>query len=259
MNHPKKIITLFSLDDSDKATILKNRPKASTHRSPVPTTRETVVSDIVIVGDEKKRKTDSDKKKHEVNIVIADSPHRIDKAVIELEPSPFFEDGQEKRPAVTVTLDGKTLTASNYTVTYSDNIKAGTATVTITGKGNYQGTLSRTFTIKEKADLPDETVKVNTVPKEDDTYDGKEQPSSAPPTKRFPKILCAVILSALLVAGTIGIVVAVQKNASVTTVSETSPSQNLTEQQETSVSVSSTVCQQEKFRQGILCGTGILR
>lgn len=39
----------------------------------------------------------------------------------------------------------------DYTVGYTNNTKAGTATVTITGIGNYTGTVSKTFTIKPKA------------------------------------------------------------------------------------------------------------
>ena len=51
-------------------------------------------------------------------------------------------------PALTVT-DGETTLVLNtdYTVAYSDNTNAGTATATITGKGNYTGTASKTFTI----------------------------------------------------------------------------------------------------------------
>ncbi len=37
---------------------------------------------------------------------------------------------------------------TDYTVSYSDNTNAGTATVTITGKGNFSGTKTATFTIK---------------------------------------------------------------------------------------------------------------
>ncbi len=36
---------------------------------------------------------------------------------------------------------------TDYTVTYSNNILAGTATVTITGKGGYTGTITKTFVI----------------------------------------------------------------------------------------------------------------
>ena len=40
-----------------------------------------------------------------------------------------------------------TLTANDFTVSYSNNTNAGTASVTITGKGNYTGTVRKTFTI----------------------------------------------------------------------------------------------------------------
>ena len=37
--------------------------------------------------------------------------------------------------------------SKNYKITYENNIEPGTATMTITGKGNYTGTLVKTFTI----------------------------------------------------------------------------------------------------------------
>ncbi len=43
-----------------------------------------------------------------------------------------------------------TLTPKDYTVTYSDNTNAGTATVTVQGKGNFEGTGGTTFTIDPK-------------------------------------------------------------------------------------------------------------
>lgn len=56
--------------------------------------------------------------------------------------------GEEIKPAVSsVTVDGKRIPASSYDVTYENNINAGTATVTVTGKGNYTGSASTTFTI----------------------------------------------------------------------------------------------------------------
>ena len=36
----------------------------------------------------------------------------------------------------------------DYSVSYSNNTKVGTATVKITGKGNYTGSVSKTFKIK---------------------------------------------------------------------------------------------------------------
>ncbi len=44
-----------------------------------------------------------------------------------------------------------TITSNNYTITYSNNTNAGTATMTITGTNNYTGTKSVTFTINRKS------------------------------------------------------------------------------------------------------------
>ncbi len=53
---------------------------------------------------------------------------------------------------VKVTVDGKVLVKdTDYTVTYKNNTEAGTAEVVITGKGNYKGTKTLSFTI-DKAD-----------------------------------------------------------------------------------------------------------
>lgn len=56
--------------------------------------------------------------------------------------------GEEIKPGITlkngaVTLDGST----DYTVEYSTNTNVGTATVKVTGKGNYSGTVEKNFTI----------------------------------------------------------------------------------------------------------------
>ncbi len=40
---------------------------------------------------------------------------------------------------------------TDYTVSYSNNVDAGTATITITGKGNYTGTITKNFTIDPKS------------------------------------------------------------------------------------------------------------
>ena len=56
-------------------------------------------------------------------------------------------------PEVTVAISGRTLEADkDYTVSYASNGDAGTATVTVTGKGNFTGSANTTFTIA-KADL----------------------------------------------------------------------------------------------------------
>ena len=60
--------------------------------------------------------------------------------------------GSAYKPAPVVTLDGKTLVAgTDYTVSYTNNTNAGTATVVITGKGTYGGTINKSFTITAKS------------------------------------------------------------------------------------------------------------
>ena len=73
----------------------------------------------------------------------------ISKASVTLSTSTYAYDGKAKKPGVTVKLNGKTLkNSTDYTVSYSNNTKVGTATVKITGKGNYTGSVSKTFKIK---------------------------------------------------------------------------------------------------------------
>ncbi len=61
-------------------------------------------------------------------------------------------DGTELTPTPTVQLGDTILTANtDYEVTYSNNVNAGTATATITGKGSYTGTTTVEFTIAAKS------------------------------------------------------------------------------------------------------------
>lgn len=76
----------------------------------------------------------------------------ISGATVELPESVTYS-GDEQTPDVTVALKSKTLTKDiDYSVTYTNNIDAGTANVIISGKDAYRGTITRTFTI-EKAKL----------------------------------------------------------------------------------------------------------
>ena len=73
----------------------------------------------------------------------------ISKASVTLSTSTYAYDGKAKTPSVTVKVGGKTLkNDTDYTVSYSNNTKVGTAKVTITGKGNYTGSVSKTYSIK---------------------------------------------------------------------------------------------------------------
>ncbi|WP_287612371.1 Ig-like domain-containing protein [Ruminococcus sp.] len=73
----------------------------------------------------------------------------ISKASVTLSTSTYAYDDKAKTPSVTVKVGGKTLKKdTDYTVSYSNNTKVGTAKVTITGKGNYTGSVSKTYSIK---------------------------------------------------------------------------------------------------------------
>lgn len=58
--------------------------------------------------------------------------------------------GSTLSPAVTVKYGNASLKKNtDYTVAYSNNVNAGTGTITITGKGIYGGSVKKTFTIKK--------------------------------------------------------------------------------------------------------------
>lgn len=77
--------------------------------------------------------------------------------------------GAAQTLAVTVNDGTSDLTEeTDFTVSYSNNIDVGTATVTVTGKGNYTGTVTKTFRINQ-ADISSSTVAVSDT---NFTYDG---------------------------------------------------------------------------------------
>ena len=74
--------------------------------------------------------------------------------------------GQAQIPAadaVTVQLDGETIPNDQYTISARDNTNAGQATVTVTGKGDYIGTASGTFTINKATPNPTTPTELNAV------------------------------------------------------------------------------------------------
>ena len=72
----------------------------------------------------------------------------IQSANVSVSTNSYVFDNTAKKPSVTVKIGGKALkNGSDYTVFYLNNTKVGTATVRITGKGDYTGTITRNFTI----------------------------------------------------------------------------------------------------------------
>ena len=90
----------------------------------------------------------------------------------------YTYDGTAKTPDATVKYGDATLTKGvDYTITYQDNVNAGTAKVTVTGMGNYTGTVTKTFIITEAAKQEPSVKELSqctiTLSKTAYTYDGK--------------------------------------------------------------------------------------
>ena len=71
---------------------------------------------------------------------------------IKLSAASFIYDGKAKKPTVTITgSDGKKISSSMYSLKYAGGRKLpGAYKVTITFKGNYSGTVTKTFKIVPK-------------------------------------------------------------------------------------------------------------
>ncbi len=75
----------------------------------------------------------------------------ISQCKVTLSKSSYAYDGKAKKPTATVKDGAVTLKeGTDYTVAYTNNINAGTAKVTVTGKGNYKGAVAKNFTITVK-------------------------------------------------------------------------------------------------------------
>ena len=86
----------------------------------------------------------------------------ISKTDITVSTEEYVTDGTEKTPAVSVAYNGKTLkSGTDYSVSYIDNVNAGTASVKITGIKYYSGSVEYTFEIKP-IELTDAVVTVDT-------------------------------------------------------------------------------------------------
>ncbi len=102
-------------------------------------------SDNVNVGTAKVKITGQVKYTGSVEKTFTIEPANINDKTVVLESDSYEYDGKAKEPIVTI----EGLAADvDYTLEYGNNVNLGTATVTITGKGNYQGTITKTFVIK---------------------------------------------------------------------------------------------------------------
>ena len=91
--------------------------------------------------------------------------------------------GSAVKPVPRLTFNGTALTNGiDYTVSYANNVNAGTATMTITGKGNFQGTRKVAFSI-EKATTPTTPSQPPATSKPSDKPSSVTKPSAPTVTK----------------------------------------------------------------------------
>ena len=85
-------------------------------------------------------------------LTVVDGRTDVSGLEVSLSATSYTYDGKAKEPTVTVKNGNTTLTAgTDYTVSYENNTNAGTATVKVTGTGNYKGEQTVTFTITKAA------------------------------------------------------------------------------------------------------------
>ena len=90
----------------------------------------------------------------QVTVTEPQAVKKISDCVVTLQSTSYTYDGGEKMPEVTVKDGSTTLTSGkDYEVIYANNTNAGTAIVTVTGKGNYTGTKTVNFTIKKAVNV----------------------------------------------------------------------------------------------------------
>ena len=83
-------------------------------------------------------------------LTVVDGRTDVSGLTVSLSATKYTYDGKAKEPTVTVKNGNATLTSgTDYIVSYEDNTDAGTATVKVTGSGNYKGEKTVTFTISK--------------------------------------------------------------------------------------------------------------
>lgn len=125
----------------------------------------------------------------------------------------YTYDKTAKEPGVTVVLDGTTLVkGTDYTVTYNNNINAGTDTaeVIIKGIGNYSGTITKKFSIAKVVLVPEVTVTSK-------VYDGTTAAEVLVETDPSNKVLAG---DSVVVTGTKGTFASKNAGANVTVLIE---------------------------------------
>ena len=81
-------------------------------------------------------------------VSLSDTSIRLDSAIVKARVSDRAYTGSAQEPKPTVVAAGSVLKeGTDYTLSYSNNVNVGTASVTIKGKGNYRGSVTKNFKI----------------------------------------------------------------------------------------------------------------
>lgn len=115
-----------------------------------------------------------------IKVVVEVEPKLIS-GVVKLEGTSFMYTGEP----ITINATVSGLSAEkDYSLSYENNVHVGTATLLITGKGNYKGTIRKTFTIEENPDKPDDSSENETSNSGNNNNPGNQDVTTQPKTQQ---------------------------------------------------------------------------
>lgn len=115
--------------------------------------------------------------------------NNISDCTVLLESDRYTPDGTAKTPEVTVKRgDLLLIKDTDYDVKYQNNINAGIATVVITGKNRYKGTIEKKFQIGSGSTTGSETTKPGMSKPADSANDSGKKPSKTEKVQKITKI-----------------------------------------------------------------------
>ena len=98
----------------------------------------------------------------------------ISNHIVGLSENSFVYTGEEIRP--TVLTDGTVTEGIDYNVIYSNNIEVGTGTVSVIGDGNYEGTVSLSFSITSSEEVVETSVEEENTSTEESSIVSDDEP-----------------------------------------------------------------------------------
>ena len=146
-------VKLQGICDGDTVSVDSTKVKGMLPSMSVGTHDKVSLSDLVLVGDAAGNYTLSETAENvATEVVITKKTLPKEELQLIIPESEYSYTGEEIRPTVTVKHGETEIPADAYTVTYSDNVNVGTATVTVESLGGYDfENLTATFAITKAA------------------------------------------------------------------------------------------------------------